>query len=95
MAKTPRSGENRGRRTADRRRVVEAPQSAETSQAASSAQVSADVTTALAAADARQPGRPSRDAIARRAFELFMQRGGTHGYDIEDWLRAERELRGK
>ena len=32
--------------------------------------------------------------IARRAFEIFCERGFQHGHDIEDWLQAERELRG-
>ena len=32
--------------------------------------------------------------IARRAFELFCARGCQHGSDLDDWLRAERELRG-
>ena len=32
------------------------------------------------------------DAIARRAYEIYMSRGGTHGHDIDDWLQAEREL---
>ena len=32
--------------------------------------------------------------IARRAYELFLQRGGVHGRDVEDWLAAEQELRG-
>jgi hypothetical protein len=31
--------------------------------------------------------------IARRAYELYEQRGCTHGYDIDDWLLAERDLR--
>jgi DUF2934 family protein len=30
--------------------------------------------------------------IAVRAYELFLQRGCTHGHDWEDWLAAEREL---
>ena len=30
--------------------------------------------------------------IARRAFELYCARGGQHGLDLDDWLRAEREL---
>ena len=30
--------------------------------------------------------------IARRAYELFLQRGCEHGRDLEDWLTAEREL---
>lgn len=35
------------------------------------------------------PGR-----IAARAFELYLARGGEPGQDLEDWLRAEAELRG-
>ena len=34
-----------------------------------------------------------QDAIARRAHELFVERGGVHGYDQDDWLRAEAEIR--
>ncbi len=30
--------------------------------------------------------------IAQRAFEIFQARGGTHGQDFDDWLRAEQEL---
>jgi hypothetical protein len=30
------------------------------------------------------------DTIARRAYELFEQRGCGHGYDLDDWLTAER-----
>jgi hypothetical protein len=35
---------------------------------------------------------PSRDAVARRAYELFQARGGEPGHDLEHWLEAEREL---
>ena len=31
--------------------------------------------------------------IARRAYELYVARGGEPGHDVEDWLRAERDLR--
>src|SRR5258708_40269798 len=31
--------------------------------------------------------------IARRAYELYEQRGGEHGHDLGDWLQAEPELR--
>jgi HSP20 family protein len=31
------------------------------------------------------------ESIARRAYELFEGRGRQDGFDIEDWLRAERE----
>ncbi len=36
---------------------------------------------------------PSRDEIARRAYELWRERGGGPGQDQEDWHRAEQELR--
>ena len=34
----------------------------------------------------------SPDTIARRAYELFEERGGEPGRELEDWFRAEREL---
>jgi DUF2934 family protein len=35
---------------------------------------------------------PSGEEIARRAHELYLERGGEHGKDVEDWVRAEKEL---
>ena len=35
---------------------------------------------------------PITEAIARRAYELFLARGAGHGLDLEDWLEAERQL---
>ncbi len=32
------------------------------------------------------------DLIRYRAYQLFEQRGRNHGFDIEDWLRAEVEV---
>ncbi len=34
---------------------------------------------------------PSLISIRERAFELYESRGGEHGQDKQDWLRAERE----
>ena len=31
--------------------------------------------------------------IARRAYELYEERGREHGHAIDDWLQAEREWR--
>ena len=36
---------------------------------------------------------PEREAVAQRAFELFLARGCEHGHALEDWVRAEHELR--
>ena len=30
------------------------------------------------------------EQIARKAYELYEQRGGDHGHDLDDWLMAER-----
>jgi hypothetical protein len=35
---------------------------------------------------------PSTDDIAKRAYELYLQRGSESGYEVEDWLQAEAEL---
>ena len=32
------------------------------------------------------------DAIAKRAYELYLERGSVPGYEVEDWLAAEAEL---
>ncbi len=34
----------------------------------------------------------TKDDVARRAYELFLTRGGAEGHDVEDWLEAERQL---
>jgi len=36
--------------------------------------------------------RPTHEEIARRAYEIYLARGGQHGYDRDDWLQAEYEL---
>jgi DUF2934 family protein len=35
---------------------------------------------------------PIKDAIALRAYELHLARGGGDGRALDDWLEAEREL---
>ena len=34
----------------------------------------------------------STEEIARGAYELYVQRGGEHGKDVEDWIAAEKDL---
>jgi hypothetical protein len=36
-----------------------------------------------------------QESVQKRAFELFLERGGVHGNDQDDWFRAENELRSK
>jgi hypothetical protein len=33
-----------------------------------------------------------RSRVALRAYQLFERRGHTHGRDLDDWFRAEREI---
>jgi len=33
------------------------------------------------------------NAVAERAYEIYESRGRRDGYDMEDWLQAERELK--
>jgi len=37
---------------------------------------------------------PSHEEIAQLAHRYFVERGGKNGADRQDWLRAERELKG-
>ncbi len=56
-------------------------------------------TTERSTVDDRTPKAPATSsaavtdsAIARRAYERYLARGGEHGHDVEDWIQAEREL---
>lgn len=40
-------------------------------------------------------GGVQHDRIAQRAYELWEQRGRQNGHEMEDWLRAERELKNR
>jgi hypothetical protein len=33
-----------------------------------------------------------KERIERRAYELFLKRNGAHGYHMEDWIQAEKEI---
>ncbi len=37
---------------------------------------------------------PTLDEIRRRALEIHIERGG-HGYDLDEWRQAQRELQEK
>lgn len=44
------------------------------------------------ALDWRLPEPVLEHRIRTRAYEIFQQRGSTHGHALEDWLKAEREV---
>ena len=39
-----------------------------------------------------QVASPDEEAIAKRAYELYLQRGSVSGHELDDWLEAEAEL---
>ena len=73
----------RSRRTAPRK----------TARRTAAKQVAVEPTeTAVAAAGAACPPEPTTEQIAERAYFLSLERKGPGG-PLDDWLRAERELR--
>jgi hypothetical protein len=44
------------------------------------------------AEDASANHAPSPEEIRRRAYEIYLERDGLPGDELDDWLRAEREL---
>lgn len=41
-----------------------------------------------------RPAHVTDRDIACRAYDLYLARGCEHGHDADDWLQAERDLRG-
>lgn len=37
---------------------------------------------------------PTEEEIRARAYRRYLERGGQDGLDFEDWIEAERELKG-
>jgi len=35
---------------------------------------------------------PTREEIELRAYQIFIERGGADGHDVDDWVQAEQEL---
>jgi hypothetical protein len=38
------------------------------------------------------PQSTREQEIRNRAYDIYLQRGAQPGYEVEDWLQAEREL---
>ena len=47
------------------------------------------------AANRALAAEPTDDDIRRRAYQRYLERGGNHGQHFDDWLEAEKELKGK
>ena len=53
----------------------------------------ARVTTPPTAQPAGKPVPIPHEKVAMRAYQKWVQRGCTHGHDMQDWVEAEKELR--
>jgi hypothetical protein len=36
--------------------------------------------------------RPTREEVELLAYQIYVERGGADGHDVDDWLQAEHEL---
>lgn len=36
--------------------------------------------------------KPTQEEIALRAYQIYLQRGGAPGNELQDWIQAERQL---
>jgi hypothetical protein len=88
-----------------RRRASEKGSDLQPSAAAAEASTSAPIAAPPRADDrhpadlsrsAARPGsmspQPIEEAIRKRAYQRYLERGGGHGMAFDDWLEAEREL---
>jgi len=60
-------------------------------------QKTAKVQKAIASADinqSKQLSRPSSEAVARRAYDIYENEGSQPGNDVKHWLEAEAQLFG-
>ena len=71
--------------------VERAPKGARRGTKLNSAPDRPDISETLVARETTS--EPSDDEIRERAYEMYLERGGKHGLDFDDWVRAERELR--
>jgi hypothetical protein len=51
-----------------------------------------EVTPSAASKPRAAKSAPTLEQIQARAYEIYLERRGAPGNQIEDWLRAEREL---
>ena len=43
----------------------------------------------------QEPAAVTDEEIRQRAYEIYLNRGATPGFELDDWLQAERELHSK
>ena len=99
--KTTTSTNGTPRKTAARKKTTDTPETpVATSSGGAAVQTARETAPAsTTTADVSRSATPNFDQTAdiqerirQRAYQLFEQRGGQHGFDIEDWVKAEAEI---
>jgi hypothetical protein len=70
------------------RKTVKGEKTSAPKAAKASKSTAADSTTTVAVAKTA----PAYEDIAKRSYELYLQRGAVDGFHEQDWLQAEAEL---
>jgi Protein of unknown function (DUF2934) len=91
MAKSSKS--TSAARPSPNRRRAERTQPSKVNDSAAELETVTARPAARAAASGNGEWTPPWDEVARRAYEIFLQRGSAPGRDVEDWLEAERQVR--
>ena len=83
------------KKTADGGKNTQKPKAAPRRKVSSGKTINPKTKRVNAPTGAESKGRYFEDLgsrIAKRAYELYVQRGQAHGHDIEDWIEAERQI---
>ena len=75
-----------------RKKSTDVPTKAPALSAVPTPRVPRSVKATIAPLITQAPAAPSFDEIATAAYLRFLDRGGRHGSDFDDWVEAEREL---
>ena len=79
-------------RKAPVKKAAAAPEGEKTAKAAPKAKAAKAVAVEVTADATKVKQWPSHEEIARLAHRYYQERGSQHGFDAQDWFRAEHEL---
>ena len=92
---TSANGDARANGAATAPKKINTRSALQTSSATDSKAANGNVSHPSPATDTSVYPSVSEETIRQRAYELYTQRGGQHGGHVDDWFRAEAELRGR
>jgi hypothetical protein len=82
-----------GRRTTTRRAATPNGEAGASTSAISDGAIDRAADVAMAGGIGPRGRTPTSEEIAEAAYRRYLERGGQHGRDFDDWVEAERSLR--